>query len=511
MESEHEYRTENSLDHIPSRGPRSDIPKAQEQPKEVKNKLQQMQDRILREGKDDFCNQVEEKEKAIENLMEDLKELGSDMKKAKTLHKNLKQSYKDLNKHKDSEKNNVIHCEKLKHLWNEMSQLKILLNELKSENRVLQNLRRTRGNQVSQLSNEQNKCNEEGSKRLIKRVMFLKDEILQEIELKERERGRINEKIMKLTNENKQYEEKIKETENFIKESETDEILATDRNKIKLIRNELIRTEADLDDIKYNVRDAEVIVNNMKQCLEDRQGLVNHYKLKCNHVKELLKNQDESISTMKIQFEQLIEKLNKEFDDMKKNISEELRQLIPVINELKLTQKRLDTSETLLCLGRSKYENMKKELSDLKSQIETLFEELNYAKKNELSEEHCANVNKQVALWENDTEVHINQRNDLKETIQKLKHDIKKANLNVKEKQKELCQLKMVEKDLRENLTEQFQQQATNLAKCRGIGSTEAYLMRQTQNLETERKSLNMKLACLPQRNPYCTHPCKTF
>lgn len=482
--------------------PKTD-PKQDVQVKHDKSKLQKLQERLFTQQGDKLCELVEEKNKAIENLMRELEEIGQSVNEAKTLKEQMKHEMEPKIEEKEADKwyqssaqVEIVSKTKVREIHDVITDLKSALKALKNGTQLLNKLRKNR--ETDKLFPEENKCDEENDQSLVKRIAFLKRQI--SCPKEKSEGAELKERKSRLTEENKELKEKLKNAKIDISEYDREKILSTDRDRIKIIENNLINKEADFNSVKYIVKDAVQRLTDAKQSLENKQELVNNYRLKCDHVQELLKQQDGSIPLMELQHEKHMKDLEKEFKFFKSSLTEELQRLIPVIIKLEEAQKRLQNSETLLGIVKNKKILLGRELSGLKSQIEKLYEDIHWAKKNEPSREQSALLEKELTQWNNDTEVQFNQRVELREETQQLKLDIRKANNRAHEKQMELCQLKMLEANLRETLLQQYQHRVQTLSESRDFSnisdSTEAFLRNQTNWLQTERLALDRKLSC---------------
>lgn len=438
-----------------------------DQTQHKKSILQRLRERILTQQRDVFCNLLESKTEEIENLMRDLEEIGQDVNEAQIL--NQKMNYEVQPKNQESEIESTLQDEsisetKLKEIHDVMNEIKNALKALKNGMHLLEKLRKNQG--TNDLFLEKNICDEEHDKVVIKRIATLKNQIMCR---DDSEKDELKDRMGLLHVENKELRQQLKDAEVFLSEYDKENIYASDRDKIKLVQHDLISKQADLSNVKYTVQDASRRLKDTKECLQNRQDLVRNYKLKCDHVQDLLKQQEESIPLMETQHNKIMRDLENEFVSLKSSLTQELQHLIPVIDKLKEAQKRLQDSETLMGIAKSKKKAMGLELCGLKSQIEKLYEDIHWAKKNEPSQEQNEQLGRQLRQWENDTEVQLNQRVQLKEKTQQLKWEIKKSDTKAQEKQKEMCQLKILETDLRETLLEQYKHRMEALGKCGAI------------------------------------------
>lgn len=491
---------------------------------EEKSKLKKIQDRILKEGKDEFCKLVEEKEKEIQNKNEELEDINAEIEEEKALKEALEQCFENLKKRicgeDDLDKRNLDRknadernqkemnmIQKLGKLGMEMSSLKALVDKLKKKNQLLQDLRKNpRQLQIIEVPDDQNKCIEGiKDKRLINYIRFQKEQLLKDIDDREKERDRLIERKSELMRGIKDCKKEIEKIEKFLKENiNADELLAIDRNEFKKIEKDLICKEVDLDSLKYKVDEAEMKVNDMKKTVEDKQTLVNDYKRKCSQIHELLIEQAKSFDAMEPQFQRVMDSINKEFLDYKVKKSAELRSLFPVLSDLRTAQNKLKKSKRTLCVVRSAYKNLKEESQDLETQAEQLVEEIHFIKKAQLNEEQDRALDKKIFLLETDTETQYKNYYNLKETIQQLKLNIKKANITLQEKQKECVKLRALERDFREKLTDLYQHE---VGQCKD--GTEAYLQRRIDDIRAELESMDISKACAEEESNMRVEACQ--
>ncbi|KAL1449714.1 hypothetical protein WDU94_002195, partial [Cyamophila willieti] len=394
-------------------------------------------------------------------------------------------------RHKTQTDQDAARKTQIRSILGENTKLKKILMEYKKQAQELEDLRHS--DQVRDLDflNEK-RCQEVDFEPLMKDVILKKENLLENIEIKDKEIGRLTELKEELAKENELYRQKIKEAKDFMRDVHADEILAThDRDEIKIVKNELINKEIEFDDLKYKLNQAKVVVQDLKESLEDRQKIMNHYKQKCTQLEEARKKQMESVADMDKQYDQVIDKLNNDFHAFKTKMCSEVQNYLPMVNKIKTILKRLADSDKLLKTARNSYDDMKTENNRLVSKIETLTEDIHALKKRQLTEEQNKHIDKELLVLENDLNVQARNYNELVESNQQIKFDIRQANAKAEEKEKELVQLRLLKQNLKERIAEENQHK---ISGYESICNTESYLINLKKELEAELQKCDQEL-----------------